>query len=101
MSKKKVDTSFDHFLKKQLEDPDVRAEYEALEPEFALIQALIDARAQAGLTQQQLSARTGIAQSDISKFENGNGNPSLKTLRRLAAGMGMRLSIQFEPVSNQ
>jgi ribosome-binding protein aMBF1 (putative translation factor) len=101
MSKKKVDTSFDHFLKKQLEDPDVRAEYEALEPEFALIQALIDARAQAGLTQQQLSARTGIAQSDISKFENGNGNPSLKTLRRLAAGMGMRLSIQFEPVTNQ
>ena len=101
MSKKKVDTSFDHFLKKQLEAPDVRAEYEALEPEFALIQALIDARAQAGLTQQQLSARTGIAQSDISKFENGNGNPSLKTLRRLAAGMGMRLSIQFEPVSNQ
>ena len=101
MSKKKVDTSFDHFLKKQLEAPDVRAEYEALEPEFALIQALIDARAQAGLTQQQLSARTGIAQSDISKFENGNGNPSLKTLRRLAAGMGMRLSIQFEPVTNQ
>ena len=110
MSKKKVDTSFDHFLKKQLEDPDVRAEYEALEPEFALIQALIDARAQAGLTQQQLSARIGsipnavgecIAQSDISKFENGNGNPSLKTLRRLAAGMGMRLSIQFEPVTDQ
>ncbi len=101
MSKKKVDTSFDHFLKKQLEAPDVRAEYEALEPEFALIQALIDARAQAGLTQQQLSARTGIAQSDISKFENGNGNPSLKTLRRLAAGMGMRLSIQFEPVTDQ
>ncbi len=101
MSKKKVDTSFDHFLKKQLEDPDVRVEYEALEPEFALIQALIDARAQAGLTQQQLSARTGIAQSDISKFENGNGNPSLKTLRRLAAGMGMRLSIQFEPVADQ
>ena len=101
MSKKKVDTSFDHFLKKQLEDPDVRAEYEALEPEFALIQALIDARTQAGLTQQQLSARTGIAQSDISKFENGNGNPSLKTLRRLAAGMGMRLSIQFEPVTDQ
>ena len=101
MSKKKVDTSFDHFLKKQLEAPDVRAEYEALEPEFALIQALIDARTQAGLTQQQLSARTGIAQSDISKFENGNGNPSLKTLRRLAAGMGMRLSIQFEPVTDQ
>ena len=93
--------SFDDLFDELMKDPQIKAEYEALEPEFALIQALIDARAQAGLTQQQLSARTGIAQSDISKFENGNGNPSLKTLRRLAAGMGMRLSIQFEPVTDQ
>jgi len=99
MSKKKIDTSFDHFLHEQLKNPEIKAEYDALEPEFSIIQALIDARAQSGLTQQQLSARTGIAQSDISKFENGNGNPSLKTLRRLAAGMGMKLSVHFETIA--
>ena len=99
MRKKKIDTSFDNFLQEQLKNPEIKAEYDALEPEFALVQALIDAREQSGLTQQQLSARTGIAQSDISKFENGNGNPSLKTLRRLAAGMGMRLKVQFEPLA--
>ena len=101
MRKKKIDTSFDHYLQEQLKDPKFKAEFDALEPEFAIISALVDARAQSGLTQQELSARTGIAQSDISKFENGNGNPSLRTLRRLAAGMGMRLSLQFEPLADQ
>jgi ribosome-binding protein aMBF1 (putative translation factor) len=99
MRKNKIDTSFESFLQKQLKDPEIKAEYDALEPEFALVQALIDARQLSGLTQQQLFARTGIAQSDISKFENGNGNPSLKTLRRLAAGMGMRLKVEFEPLA--
>ena len=48
-----------------------------------------------GITQKELSERTGIAQGDISKLENGNGNPSLKTLQRLARAMGMHLKIEF------
>ena len=50
--------------------------------------AIIDARKNAGLTQKELSVRTGIAQGDISKLENGNANPSIRTLQRLAAAMG-------------
>ena len=50
-----------------------------------------------GLTQKELSERTGIAQADISKLENGNANPSLRTLQRLAAGMGMQVKIEFNP----
>ena len=64
-------TKFNDFLKEQLNDPLLRAEYEALEPEFTIIQAMIDARKSAGLTQKQLSEKTGIAQADISKLENG------------------------------
>ena len=45
------------------------------------------------------SKRTGIAQADISKLENGNANPSLRTLQRLAAGMGMQVKIEFVPAS--
>jgi len=86
------------FLINQLQDPEVRAEWDALEPEFTIIQAIIDARKKTGLTQKQLSERTGIAQSDISKMENGNANPSLNTLKRLAAAMGMILKIEFLPV---
>ena len=91
-------TDFDEFLEEQLKDPEFRAEYDALEPEFAIVQAMIDARKQTGMTPQRLSELTGIAQGDISKIESGSANPSLRTLQRLAAGMGMRLRIEFLPV---
>ena len=90
-------SSYRDFLKEQLKAPELKAEYDALEPEFAIIQAMINARKTAGLTQKQLAERTGIAQADISRLENGNANPSLKTLQRLAKGMGMRMQIQFIP----
>ena len=86
---------FQKYLDQQLEDAEFRQEWEALEPEYAIIQAIIDARKESGMTQQELSARTGIEQSDISKLENGNANPSLRTLKRLAAAMGKTLRIEF------
>mgnify|MGYP001488102604 CR=1 FL=1 len=85
-------SDFRNFLNKQLEDPEFKAEWEALQPELSLVQAMIS-----GLTQKELSERTGIAQADISKLENGNANPSLRTLQRLAAGMGMQVKIEFIP----
>ena len=93
-------TQFNDYLKKQLSDPEFKKEWDAMEPEFAIVQAMIDARKESGLTQKQLSERTGIAQPDISKLESGNGNPSVKTLQRLAAGMGMRVKIEFQPIVN-
>ena len=59
--------------------------------------ALIAARAGAGLSQTELSNITGINQSDISKIERGLANPSLLTLKRLAEGLGCRLKISFIP----
>lgn len=72
-----------------------KKKWDALEAEFSIVQALIDARESAGLTQSELARITGIAQGDISKIENGNGNPSIKTLKRLAHGMGKSLRIEF------
>lgn len=92
-------TKFKDFLNEQLKDEEFRKEYEALEPEFAVIQAMIDARKLKGLTQKELSERTGIAQGDISKLENGSANPSLRTLQRLAEGLGMKLKLEFIPAN--
>ena len=64
-----------------------------------IIQALIEARRASGMTQKELSELTGIAQGDISKLEKGNANPSLKTLQRLADGMGMKLKLEFVPAN--
>lgn len=88
-------TNFNDYLAQQMENPGFKDEYEALEPEFAIIQAIIDARKSSGITQKELSQRSGIAQGDISKLENGNANPSLRTLQRLAAAMGKTLKIEF------
>ncbi|MBR3018083.1 MAG: helix-turn-helix transcriptional regulator [Clostridia bacterium] len=88
---------FNDFLNEQLKDPEVKREYNALAPEFAIIQVMIDVRQTSGMTQKQLADKTGIAQADISKLERGNANPSLKTLQRLAAGMGMKVKIEFVP----
>ena len=92
-------SDFRNNLNEQLQRPSFKAEWDALQPELTIAQAMIDARKESGLTQKQLSERTGIAQADISKLERGNANPSLRTLQRLAAGMGMNVRIEF--VSNK
>ena len=78
-------------------DPELKAEYDALAPEYDIIQAMIAARKSQNLTQKQLSERTGITQADISRIESGTRNPSLEMMKRLAKGMGMVLKLEFVP----
>ncbi len=92
-------TNYKDFLNEQLKNESFKKEYDALDAEFSIIQAMLDARKAAGLTQKDLAERTGIAQADISKLENGSANPSLRTLQRLADGMGMKLKLEFVPIN--
>ena len=95
---KKGDTmTLKEVLTEELRDSEFKKEYDALEPEYTLIQSLIDARIQSNLTQKLLSAHTGIAQGDISKIENGSANPTLNILKRLADGLNMKLKLEFVP----
>lgn len=91
-------SNFRDYLNHQLEDSEFKKEWDALEPEFAIVQAIIDARKSSGLTQKELAEKTGISQGDISKLENGTGNPSIRTLQRLAKGMNKKLRIEFSPM---
>lgn len=56
---------------------------------------IAQARAAAGLTQEQLAERTGIRQEVISRIERGGGNPTAKTLERIANALGKRLQVLF------
>lgn len=85
----------DYLTKKLAEDAELKKEYEDLEIEYQLKQALIDMRMERNLTQKQLAELTGIHQADISKIENGTANPSLNTLRRLAKGLGKKVKLEF------
>ena len=90
-------TNYDKYFEGQMKNPEFRKEWESLQPEFAIVQAIIDARKATGLTQKELADKTGITQADISRLERGSANPSLKTLQRLAKGMGMTLKLEFVP----
>ncbi|MCW5698543.1 MAG: helix-turn-helix transcriptional regulator [Rhodospirillales bacterium] len=81
-----------------MKDPEYRAEYEKLGPEFEFIGALIKARAEAGLTQEELAHRMGTTQSVIARLEGGRVRPSTRTLERFAKATGTRLKISFERV---
>jgi len=78
-------------------DPEYRAEYEALEEEFTLASALIEARSRAGLTQEELAHRMKTTQAAIARLESGRFKPSTRTLERFAEATGTRLKISFVP----
>ena len=95
MKKKKsipVETSFAAWRR----DPAYVAAYDALEDEFALAAALIDARSRAGLSQADVAKKMATSQPAIARLEGGKANPSLATLRRFARVTGTRLKIAFE-----
>lgn len=92
-------SSYRDYKEKALTNPEVKAEYDALSPEYDLIQVMIDARISQNITQKELSAKTGITQADISRIENGTRNPSLAMVKRIAAGLGMQLKLEFVPTA--
>ena len=80
-------TNFKDFLTECLKDPEIKAEYDALEPEFAIIQAIIDARKSTGITQKQLADLAGMAQSNISEIEKGIRPLGLNVAKNLAKAL--------------
>lgn len=77
-------------------DPAFREAYDALDEEFALAAQVVEARARAGLTQEELADRMGTSQSAIARLESGKSRPSVATLEKLARATGSRLRIALE-----
>lgn len=89
-------SDFREYLKKQIDDPDFKAEYEAMRPDYEAIRAVIAARLESNMTQAELAEKTGIRQSNISRIESGTSSPTVDTLARIAAGLGKKLKIEFQ-----
>ena len=88
-------------LKKRLmeDDPEFQEEYARADDEFALIEALVRARAAAKLTQAELAQRLGTTQSAVARLEGGRVSPSFATLRRYAEATGTRLTVGLERIA--
>lgn len=85
---------------KMLENPAVRAEYERIErEEMSMLDAILKARREAGLTQAQVAERMGTKAPAVARLESalvsGKHSPSIETLKRYAAAMGKRLEVRF------
>ena len=81
------------------DDPEYTKAYGELETEFALAREMIEARARAGLTQDELASRMDTSRTVIARLESGRSLPSTRTLKRFAAATGSRLAISFVPVT--
>ena len=86
--------SFEAFKKRMLKNPKVKAEYDALEEEFALINELLSARSRAKLTQAEVARRMGTSQSAVARMESGRA-PSLSSLRKYAHAVGRKVEIKL------
>jgi ribosome-binding protein aMBF1 (putative translation factor) len=84
--------------KEWMKDPEFVASYDALEDEFAVASALIKARGEADMTQEQVAQAMGTTQAVVARLESGRTMPSTRTLERFAKATNTRLRISFEPV---
>lgn len=90
--------SFEAFKKRMLKNPAVKAEYDALEEEYALASELISARARAKMTQDQVARRMGTSQSAVARMESGRKMPSTTSLQKYAKAVGHRMRIKLSKV---
>jgi predicted transcriptional regulator len=86
---------FDEFKARLLANPKVKAEYDALAPEFEISAELLRARLRAGLSQSDLAERMGTSQSTIARLESGMSLPSTKTLLRFAEATGSKIQVRL------
>lgn len=86
---------FDIWKEQALKDPGLKTEYDRLQPEFTVIRAIIRARVNSGITQEELAKKIGTKQSVISRLESGRANPSVAFLKKLAQALNSHLEIKF------
>lgn len=89
---------FEVWEKEKLKDPKFKAEYDRLQPEFALIKAVLKARKEKGLTQKEIAKEIGTKQSVISRLEAGKANPTVAFLQKFAKALHSSLEIRFTPI---
>jgi transcriptional regulator with XRE-family HTH domain len=91
----------EEMVRRMLDDPAVKSEYDAQADEFALLDELLRARRRAGLTQAEVAERMGTKTLSVARLESGGGSkrhsPSLETLRKYAEAVGCRLEIRLQP----
>ena len=91
--------NFRDLLEEDLKDPEFKALWDESQAARDISGELMAERVKRDITQKELAALTGVPQADISRLESLDANPNLKTLNKLAKGLGKRVRIQFEDIN--
>lgn len=86
-------TTWKEYKREALSNPELKAAYDALEPEYRLADSLIKARLAKKLTQEELAQQAGVTQNTITRLESGTTNPTVGTLSRVASALGQELKL--------
>ena len=78
-----------------LKNEEVQNELKKNETEYKIIEEIITARKEKNLTQKELAELIGTRQSNISRLESGNYNPSLEFLNKVAHAVGKKLEVKI------
>jgi len=89
-------TSYSELKKEWMKDPNFKKAYEALEPEYAIIRAIIKKRIENKMSQKDLAKKLGTKQSAISRLESGTYNPTLSFLKKLSTALNTELKISLK-----
>lgn len=88
----------DELIAEQLRtDPEFRAEWERTALARAVAVAIIRYRAEHDLSQRELAARLGMKQPQVARLELGEVNPSIDTMMRISAQLGIEFTIDVRP----
>ena len=88
---------FEYHEHQMRDNPEYKAAYDALEQEFAIANALIQARSEAGMTQKDVAEKLGVSQPAVARMESGK-NISIKAIARYAKAVGRPINLSILPV---
>ena len=91
-----MEIPFEHVFEEEMQNPPFKAAYDALEQEFSIAQALVDARSKAGMTQADVAKKLGVSQPVIARMESGR-NISIKSITRYATAVGRPIRLEILP----
>ena len=84
---------------KALSRENVKAEYDALKPEFTLLHEMLLARQKVGLSQAEVAERMGTKPPAVTRLESslssGRHSPSIATLKKYAEAVNCHLEIKL------
>ena len=80
-----------------LQDKEFSNAYKEIEPEYEVISQIIEARLEQKITQNELAKRIDTKQSNISRLESGESNPTISFLQKIAEGLGKELHVSLKP----